>query len=174
MKFLGGGAVVSELVDISGLEAAIGYSFRDPSLAVRALTHKSWLKEQHDKGWHRELKDQQRLEFLGDAFLGYVVAQDLFDEHPDKRPSSLTDERTKLVCGDTLSEIGERLALASALLLGKGEQQILSRNSRVLGDTVEALIGAVLLDGGADAATTMVRGLLDEVKKNQKPNPWAF
>ncbi len=141
------------------LQEALGYSFEDPTLLLRALTHATWLNEQRDRGSALDERDQQRLEFLGDAFLGFTVARFLFQRHPDADQGVLTEMRKSLVKGEFIGAVGEELQVRGLVRLGAGEGLQLAKNKKVLEDTVEALIGAILEDGGPDAARAVVERL---------------
>jgi len=131
------------------LEGRLNYDFKDRTLLERALTHKS-----HSRN-HNE-----RLEFLGDAVLGYVIADILYADHPDLAEDSLTIIRADLVRKQTLGDLGSTLGLGDYLRLGAGERKSGGRQRvSILADTVEAVIGAVSLDGGVDAARRVVLGL---------------
>lgn len=134
---------------LNGLESRIGYRFNDRALLEQALTHKS------HSSHHNE-----RLEFLGDAVLGYVIAETLYIAHPELAEDALTLVRAQLVRRDTLSSIAGELDLGNFLKLGAGERKSGGRQrASILADTVEALIGAVSLDGGIEAAVALVQRL---------------
>ncbi|MEW6442701.1 MAG: ribonuclease III [bacterium] len=136
------------------LQARIGYRFRDPSLLEEALTHRSLLNELNQCG----RRDNERLEFLGDAVLGLVTADMLMQAFPDATEGELTPHRASLVRRKKLAEIAEGLELGGCLYLGRGEEQTAGRQkSSLLADALEALIGAVYLDGGFDAASKIVQ-----------------
>lgn len=143
-------------MNLASLEAKLRYTFTHPELAEEALTHRTWLKEEQDHGRAAHLRDQQRLEFLGDAFLGYVVGQELYVQFPDDEPRDLTEKRSALVKGPALQTIGQNLGLLSLLRLGRGERNNVHANKKILEDTVEALIGAVLLDSDERTARSVV------------------
>lgn len=131
---------------------ALSYRFQDTSLVEQALTHRS-------VGHH----NNERLEFLGDAILGCVIAEELYRRFPEASEGDLTRLRATLVKGDTLAEIGKGLALGDYVRLGSGELKSGGfRRSSILACAVEALIGAVYLDGGFDAAKSLVLALYRE------------
>ena len=120
------------------LEKALGYSFRNPELLRRALTHPSVGK-----------KDNQRLEFLGDAVLEMVSSAFLYKEYPEKREGELTKLRASLVCEPSLADCARHLGIPAYLRLGKGEEAGGGREKEsILCDVVEAIIGAMYLDCG--------------------------
>ncbi len=137
------------------LETALSYAFSDRSLLVEALTHRSWIAERGAVG-DGASRDQQRLEFLGDAFLNFVVAQYLFRRFPLEAEGVLTRLRARRVKGPFVHAVGGRLGLVGLLRLGVGARAQVHKNKQVLEDTMEALVGAVLEDGGADAGRDLV------------------
>ena len=125
---------------------ALGYTFHDEALLRRALTHPSMGKE-----------DNQRLEFLGDAVLQYLMSDRLFRRHPGEREGALTHRRALLVCEASLSQIAEKLGIGEALIMDRGEEQTGGRTKpSVLCDAMEAVLAAVYLDGGMAAARDVV------------------
>ena len=132
---------------LAALQARVAYHFRDRSLLEQALTHKSCQSEEAEQC----ACSNERLEFLGDAVLGMVVAAHLYAIHPDWTEGELTKVKAVAVSEATLSNIGRRLGLGEFLILGKGEEQSGGRaRASILADAVEALIGAVFLDCGGD------------------------
>jgi len=134
---------------LSRLEKRIGYRFKAPALLEQALTHKS-----HSR------RHNERLEFLGDAVLGYVIAETLYRNHPELAEDALTLVRAQLVRRDTLNEIAVGLGLGEFLKLGTGERKSGGRQrASILADSMEAVIGAVTLDSGIEAARSLVQRL---------------
>ena len=132
-------------MDISAAEAALHVVFDDKTLFQRALTHRSYLNETHDYS----LADNERLEFLGDAVLDFVVGEYLFHRFPTKDEGTLTSLRAALVCTRALSEFAGQIGLGDHLLLGRGEDEGGGRGRpAVLCGAFEALIGAMYLDQG--------------------------
>lgn len=130
------------MIDEDRLGRILGYSFRDPGLLKQALTHRS-----------AGSRNYERLEFLGDGLVNFVVAETLFDNCPDFNEGELTRVRQTLVCEEALAEIGERIGLGDELKLGPGELKSGGfRRQSILADAVEAMLGAVYLDGGFEAA----------------------
>jgi len=127
------------------LEEKIGYSFRDTALLERALTTPACRMD------HPETLDNQRLEFLGDAVLGLLSAEFVFKSHPDEQEGALTVRRTHLVSTAALAEAAEKLGLRNFLKRNAGATELPPR-AKVLTDALEAVMGAVWLDGGLDAA----------------------
>jgi ribonuclease-3 len=135
----------------SSLEVRIGHEFSDQDLIRLALTHRSWCAEHPDDG------SNERLEFLGDAVLGLIVTDALFDQYPDRPEGELAKTRAAVVSAVTLAEIAGNLELGEHLRLGKGELASGGRDkASILADAVEALIGAVYLDGGMGPARRLV------------------
>lgn len=135
---------------LAELETALGHVFAQPDLLVRALTHRSLAHQQaHDEGDASASGDNERLEFLGDAVLGLVVGEALFLSHPEWREGELTRVRAQLVSRQHMAEVAAALGLGSHLRLSRGEDRSgLRRKSTVLSNSMEAVIGAMFLDGG--------------------------
>jgi ribonuclease-3 len=145
------------LSDLGALQAILDVNFRDESLLQQALVHRSYLNE--NSVLH--LVSNERLEFLGDAVLGFVVASELYSRFPDFSEGELTKLRSALVRGETLSRIALSLQLGDYLYLGRGEEDSGGRSrSRNLSCTLEAVIGAVFLDQGLDVAQSFILKLL--------------
>ena len=146
---------------VNELESAIGYTFASPELLVRALTHRSLANERILEGIGNGppvAADNERLEFLGDAVLGLVVAEAMFLLHPEWREGELTRVRAQLVSRQHMAAVAASLDLGRHLRLSKGEDRSgLRRKSTVLSNTMEAVIGALFLDGGLDPVRTFVR-----------------
>jgi ribonuclease III len=135
------------------LEETLGHRFQDRSLLIEALTHRSHLNEAAPGGG----RDNQRLEFFGDAVLGFLVSQILFLQFPDKREGELTKLRSMLVDEANLARLASEAGLGRCLLLGKGEERSGGREKRsVLADAFEALVAAIYLDGGLEPARRLV------------------
>lgn len=136
----------------SPLEDRIGYRFSDAGLLKLALSHKSYASESGSGA------DNERLEFLGDSVLAAVVAHQLYAEHPGLPEGDLSKKKSTLVSRPSLAAWGESLGLGAHLYLGVGEENTGGRTRQsLLANAVEALIGAVYLDGGYDAAARFVR-----------------
>ena len=136
------------------IESRLGYPFRDPKLLRRALTHRSRARG----GTAEERDDYERLEFLGDSLLGFLVADRLYGDDPGADEGVLTRRKQSVVRTEALAEVGRRLGLGEALLLGRGEEQGGGRTRpALLADAFEGVLGAVYLDGGIRAARSFVR-----------------
>lgn len=139
--------------DLIVLQQRLGYQFRDESLLRLALTHPSVAHEQNHPAPHN-----QRLEFLGDAVLGLVLSRELYEKFPAADEGVLTKSRAKLVNASSLAAHGRTLGLGAHLILSRGEENTGGRErASALTDAFEALLGAVFLDGGFDAAREFVR-----------------
>jgi ribonuclease III len=145
---------------LSDLEAALGYGFAAPQLLLCALTHRSLVNERTLEGTEEDgaAGDNERMEFLGDAVLGVVVAEALFLLHPEWREGELTRIRAQLVSRMHIAEVAASLELGRHLRLSRGEDRSgLRRKATVLSNTMEAVIGAIFLDGGLDPVRAFVR-----------------
>lgn len=153
---------------IKDLEKSIGYSFRNITLLQNALAHSSYANER----WHDSLKSNERLEFLGDSVLGMVVAEYLYQNFPDRPEGELTRMRADMVCERALAGVASKLGLGEHLLLGHGEEQGGGRNrDSILADAVESIIAASFLDGGMDAAKSLIqRWILCDVPTGKPHN----
>ncbi len=132
----------------------MGHRFQDPRTLLQALTHSSYSNELvHAGGVSAALPDNERLEFLGDAVIGLVVAGQLMARFPQASEGLLSRWRSNLVSRKTLAEIAARLGLGENLLLGRGERRTGGAEKRsILAAALEALVGAVYLDGGLGVA----------------------
>lgn len=140
-------------IDVDKLERALELNFTNPRLLEQALTHRS-----------RSRENYERLEFLGDAVLGFVVAEDLYYRFPGVPEGKLSRMRSYVVRKETLARIARGMALQELLQLGEGELKSggFNRDS-ILSDSVEAIIGAVYLDQGIEAARAFIQRFFEEV-----------
>jgi len=130
-----------------GIEDRLGYRFRNPQLLRSALTHRSALNQEAVP--KQDLEDNERLEFLGDALLAFVVSHFLYQALPHASEGHLTMIKSRLVSSDTLARVADRLSLVDDLRLGKGEERWREEKKRsILAGAMEALIAAIFLDGG--------------------------
>lgn len=137
----------------------IGYTFRNEQLRQNALTHSSYANENREKG----ARSNERLEFLGDAVLGFICAEYIYAHFRSMPEGELTKLRASIVCEKSLYEYALRLGLGDHLLLGHGEEAGGGRRRlSVLADAVEAMLAAVYLDGGIEAAKGFI---LDYIKE---------
>jgi ribonuclease-3 len=136
--------------ELEDLEERIGYRFRDRGLLETALQHASYAHEQE------HVVSNERLEFLGDAVVGLVVAHQLFETHPDWEEGDLTRALHNLIDQRSLARLGNELELGRALRLGQTEQRSEGGSkSSILSDAMEAVLGAMYLDGGLDPVVTL-------------------
>ena len=134
------------------IEEAIGYSFENPILLNEALTHSSYSHE-----GRRNLKDNERLEFLGDSVLSLIVAEYLFSHYRHQPEGDLTKLRAALVCEKSLFQFANEIGLGDFILLGKGEENTGGRTRpSVVSDAFEAVLAAIYLDGGYEPAKRFV------------------
>lgn len=145
-------------MNVTDLETALGFVFQDKSLLQRALTHRSYLNENPDLPW----LDNERLEFLGDAILGFVTAEQLYHRFPEMKEGDLTSLRAALVRGETLAEFAVALNLGPLLYISRGEDAGNGRTRpALLAATFEAVLGALFLDQGLDAARALIVRMID-------------
>ena len=139
--------------DINKLENLIGYSFKDKNLLLLALTHTSYANENHqDKTFHNE-----RLEFLGDAVLELVSSEFFYNKFPNMAEGEMTKNRASMVCEPTLAFCARQFGLEGFIRLGKGEDMTGGRGrDSIVSDALEALIGAIYLDGGFASAKEFI------------------
>lgn len=151
-----------ETIRHSELEERIGYRFRDPALLRQAMCHSSYANEHRNQ----ELHDNERLEFLGDAVLEVISSDFLYHQYPDMPEGKMTKLRASLVCEPTLALCASEISLSSYLLLGKGEEHTGGRmRNSIVSDAMEALIGAIYLDGGfANAKEFVERFVLTDIE----------
>jgi len=160
------GQVVRLRDEFDALQQAIGYRFRDRGLLEHALTHTSRANEDVSGG----VVDNESMEFLGDALLGFVIADFLFKEFPQFDEGEKSKTKASLVSTATLARQADRLQLGEHLLLGRGEEKTGGRRKHaLLADTYEALLAAVYLDGGIEHARALIvrefAPLLDQVRR---------
>lgn len=157
---------------LEALEAKLGYSFDDRRLLERALTHRSYANEDE-----QTVGDNQRLEFLGDAVLGLIVANELFHRDREVQEGALSTRQAQMVCEPTLADLARELELGNYLRLGRGEATSGGRDkSSLLADAYEALLAAIYLDGGLQAAENVVISqlgdALNEVHETSAPTDY--
>ncbi len=144
--------------DIAGLETALGYHFRDPGLLVQALTHSSQAREMETQDAKYQVRDNEQLEFLGDAILSLITSEELFRRFPDFREGELSKLRAHVVSEKHLLVVARELQLGEHLRLGRGEEKSGGRaKTTLLADAVEAVLAAIYLDGGFEEARGFVR-----------------
>ena len=159
-----------EIAGLGALQAKLGYRFRDIKLLKKALVHKSLVNESD----LRALDSNERLEFLGDAALGLVVTEFICERFPDKLEGDLTALRAAVVNLDALAARAEALDLGEYVATGRGGILDLERSRRtVLGRSFEAVVGAAYVDGGIEAARTVlipwIEGQLEQASSESRP-----
>ena len=148
--------------NLESLEKKTGYQFRNKSLLRHAMTHSSYINEKH----LRKVDCNERLEFLGDAVLELVSSEYLFYGNPEMPEGQMTKERASMVCEKALAFCARELELGEYLLLGKGEDATGGRKREsITSDAMEALIGAIYLDGGfANAKEFILKHILNDLE----------
>ena len=140
--------------DLETLEGVLGYAFKNRKLLERALTHKSRV---YEKNLQSVLDDNEQLEFLGDAILGFIVSELLVSRHADYPEGRLSKLKAHLVSASHLHQVAQSLSLGEHLLLGRGEELSGGRlKPALLANAMEAIIAAIYLDGGVDAARDLI------------------
>ena len=153
-------------------DTAFGHVFRRPQLLREALTHRSAVHLRQRRGTHPSLGSNERLEFVGDRVLGLVVAEWLVERFPNEQEGALARRHAHLVARPLLAEISGRLGLADRVAVAPNEARAgVKLLPTVLADTMEAVIGAVYLDGGLEAARTLVRTAWGPAMEAQKQPP---
>lgn len=151
------------------LESALGYEFKNVELLRQSLTHRSYINEHPDF----KLGHNERLEFLGDAVLEIVVTEHLFNTFPDTPEGDLTDWRASLVNAKMLASIAQSLSVEDNLYMSRGEAKDANSKARqyILANAMEAIIGALYLDGGLEAAKAFIHRVvinqLDNILANR-------
>ncbi len=150
---------------IGQLEQKIGYTFREKKLLKQALTHSSFANEQKINKW----EDYERLEFLGDAVLELVSSEYLYKSLPNMPEGELTKKRSSMVCEPALAYCARDVELGKFIFLGKGEEATGGRKREsITSDVLEAVIGAIYLDGGLSSAKTFIdRFILSDLENKQ-------
>ena len=156
---------MKESKKFSELEKKIGYAFQKKEFLINALTHSSYANEHHIS----YTGNNERLEFLGDAVLEVTSSEFLFHRYPELPEGELTKKRASMVCEPTLALCAREIPLGEYLLLGKGEEATGGRRrDSVVSDAMEALIGAIYLDGGfANAKEFVQRFILNDIENKQ-------
>jgi ribonuclease III len=156
-----------ETLSLQNLEMRLGYHFEDPDRLVGALFHSSYVNEQSEPG----IVSNERLEFLGDAVLNLVISHLLMQTYPNLAEGELSRNRAHLVNETRLAAIAREIGLGPHLRLGKGEELTDGRDKNsILADAVEAIIAAIYLDGGFDAAFAFVENRFGERLRKAKRN----
>jgi ribonuclease III len=150
-----------DIESAADLSRRLGLSFSNLALLTRALTHRSYVNE------YEAVEDNERLEFLGDAVLDFIVGEWVYNRFPEMPEGNLTKIRSALVRNDRLAKFSRRLDLGQALRLGRGEASSGGRNrDNLLGSAFEALVGAIYLDAGLDAVHKFVDPILEGARES--------
>jgi ribonuclease-3 len=158
------------------LESTLGYNFRNRALLERAMTHRSWAHEQVAPGNEEQARQlhNEALEFLGDSVLGLIVADYLCRAHPEVTEGELSRMKHRLVSAPTLARASLRLNLGDFLRFGRGEEKSGGRNKdALLADVLEAITGAIFLDGGLPAAIDFVLRAIGNEMQSANPTSAA-
>jgi len=144
---------------VKALEERIGYKYKNKNLAINALVHSSFSNENHNFGF----PSNERLEFLGDAILDFVLGLMLYNNKSNFSEGQMSKMRALIVCEASLNNCAKKLNLGELILLGKGEEASGGRERpSILSDAVEAIIGSIYLDGGMEEAEKFIRRILTE------------
>ncbi len=147
------------------LEGKIGYCFQDKSLLKQALTHSSFSNEQKINKW----KNYERIEYLGDAVLELISSDYFYHAYPEETEGNLTKMRASAVCEQALAITARELQLGGYMVFGKGEEQNGGREREsIIADAVEAIIGAIYLDGGLEQAKKFIHGFVLNDLENKR------
>lgn len=150
--------------NIKELQEKLGYTFNDEAILVRALSHSSYVNENHSAG-----DSNERLEFLGDSVLGLITAENFFKNYKKLPEGELTKLRAATVCEKSLAGFARQLELGKYLLLGKGEILTGGRERpSIQADAFEAIIAAIYLDGGMESARNFVLKYIEEAIRQQQ------
>ena len=153
---------------LSRLESLLGYTFQDPALLERALTHRSWAYENAAaKEETVQATENETFEFVGDSVLGLAISEQLFHKYPTASEGQLTLMKHRLVSTSTLADVAEGLKVGDFIRIGRGEEKTGGRQKRaILANTMEAIIAAVFFDSGYISARSFIaRVFTDEFKK---------
>lgn len=156
------------MIEIDKLELTIGYIFKNKKLAQMAITHKSYA---HDMKNESLDSYNERAEFLGDAILEYIISKELYNRLPNEKEGNLTKKRARIVCEESLCSVIKKYYLSDCLKVGKCELKIKnSRKDAMLADMFEAILGAVYLDGGFEAAEKVCLKMLNKTIEDEINN----
>jgi ribonuclease-3 len=159
-------------MSLAELETSLGHRFERPELLERAVTHRSWAHERLKRESEEKIREAENelLEFLGDSVLGLVIAEQLYTKNPNAAEGDLTLMKHRLVSTTTLAAIGEQLELGGYMRLGRGEEASGGREKpQLLANVVEAIIGAIFVDGGYGAASEFVSKIFADELRNVTP-----
>jgi len=149
---------IAQDTSMQGLEDVLGYHFSNQSLLIQALTHRSYVNESDGEN----LKNNESLEFLGDAVLGFIISSRIFQLYPDLNEGELSKIKAYLVSAANLVQLAKKIRLGNFIYLSRGEEKTGGRTKRaIVVDAYEAIIGAIYLDGGVDAASDFIERQTD-------------
>ena len=152
------------MIALAELQERIGYHFNDEELLQTALTHSSYTREKN-----RTSQCNERLEFLGDAFFDAIIGEELYKSFPDQEEGFLSRIRATIVCEKSLALKAAVIGLGEFIRIGKGEEKTGGRKKEsILADTMEAIIGAIYLDGGFDQAKRVVLDIFADVMEDAR------
>lgn len=148
------------MINIEKLEMRIGYTFKNKKLAEMAITHKSFA---YEKGLDTLDSYNERIEFLGDAILEFVISKELYSRLPNIKEGELTKKRARIVCEKSLCEVVNKYDLADCLRLGNCELKMKNnKKDAMLADMFEAILGAIYLDSGLEVAENICLKMLEQ------------
>lgn len=151
---------------MNSIEGKLGYVFHNRFLLENALTHASYIKNKAEQ----VVRSNQRLEFLGDALLDAIISEELYTSLPLMEEGRLTKIRARVVCAESLASIGKRISIGEDILLGIGEIRTGGVNKdSIIADAMEALIGAIYLDGGyGEAKSFIIRHFSERIEESSQ------
>ncbi len=156
------------MINVEKLEMKLNYVFKDKKLANMAITHKSYANDIGDTSLNSY---NERVEFLGDAILEYIISKELYVKLPNAKEGELTKRRARIVCEESLCKVIKEEGLAECIKLGKCELRAKSnRRDAMLADMFEAILGAIYLDGGFEIAQNICLRLLSTTISNELKN----
>jgi ribonuclease-3 len=145
-------------ISLPELEKLLGYQFMNKSLLIQALTHRSFVNESGGEN----LKNNESLEFLGDAVFGFIISSRIFQLYPDLNEGELSKIKAYLVSAANLVQLAKKIQLGDFIYLSRGEEKTGGRTKRaILVDAYEAIIGAIYLDGGVQAVSEFIKRQID-------------
>ena len=159
------------LPSLRDLEEILGYRFKNEALLSQALTHRSFVNENEQE----RLRNNESLEFLGDAVLGFLISSRIFQHYPDLTEGELSKIKAYLVSAANLVRLAEDIQLGDYVRLSRGEEKTGGRKKRaIIVDTYEAIIGAIYLDGGVEAASDFVGRQVDSFLEKLDPGQLTY
>ena len=147
-----GGRKMDTRIDFNYIENKLGYKYKDKNILLNALTHSSYNNESKSK----QIQNNERLEFLGDATLELIISEYLYRNYPDLTEGEMTKMRARIVCSDTLAEAAFKLGIGN-LIMGKGGGKKWGRKRKsIMADAMEAIMSSIYLDGGLERQETLL------------------